>query len=166
MGAEVGRLGRISLVLIAVLIVVIVGALFLARNADGPLAWFPGGPFSGEIERGLEPDWSSAAPLDTVDVQVDSTPPRSVRTGIVVFEGVPYLPVTFAPLKRWQHVVARKPRVVVRIKHRFFERQAAAVTDPDHLSKLIAAGQAKYGGPFHAVWAARFTQYFRLDPVQ
>jgi hypothetical protein len=78
--------------LIAVFVVIIVGALFLARNAEGPLAWFPGGPFSGELERGPEPDWSFAAPLDTVDVEIDSTPPRSVRTGIVVFESVPYLP--------------------------------------------------------------------------
>ena len=105
-------------------------------------------------------------PLDTVDVQLGSAPPRSVRTGIVIFEGVPYLPVTFAFLKRWQHVAARNPRVVVRINHRLFERQATAVTDAEHLSKLIAAGQAKYGAPFHAGWAAGFTQYFRLDPIQ
>jgi hypothetical protein len=31
---------------------------------------------------------------------------------------------------------------------------------------LIAAGQAKYGAPFHARWAAAFTQYFRLDPIR
>jgi hypothetical protein len=159
-------LTRISLVSIAVFAVVLVGMLFLARNTDGPLAWFPGGPFSGEIERGPEPDWSFAAPLDTVDVQLGSAPPRSVRTGIVIFEDVPYLPVTFAFLKRWQHVVARNPRVVVRINHRLFERQATAVTDAKRLSKLIAAGQAKYGAPFHASWAAGFTQYFRLDPIQ
>ena len=159
-------LTRISLVSIAVLTVVIAGTFFLAKNTDGPFAWFPGGPFSGEIERGPEPDWSFAAALDTVDVQVGSAPPRTVRTGIVIFEGVPYLPVTFAPLKRWQYVVARNPRVVVRINHRLFERHAIAVTDVEHLSELIAAGQAKYGAQFHAGWAAGFTQYFRLDPIR
>ena len=45
-------------------------------------------------------------------------------------------------------------------------KAAWVVTDAGHLSKLIAAGQAKYGAPFHAGWAAGFTQYFRLDPIQ
>jgi len=43
---------------------------------------------------------------------------------------------------------------------------AAPVTDAELLSRLIAAGQAKYGAPFHARWAAALTQYFRLDPIR
>jgi len=162
----VRTLARVSLGSIAALTALLAGALILGRSADGPVAWFPGGPFSGEIERGPEPDWSFAAALDTVEVEIGSTPPRSVRTGIVVFEGVPYLPVTLSFLKRWQHVIARSPRVVVRIGDRLFKRDATAVTDAEHLSRLIAAGQAKYGAPFHARWAAAFTQYFRLDPIR
>jgi hypothetical protein len=166
MSTKVHTLAGVSLGSIAALTVVLAGALMLGRSTDGPLAWFPGGPFSEEIERGPEPDWSFAAALDTVEVQIGSSPPRSVRTGIVVFEGVPYLPVTLSFLKRWQHVVARNPRVVVRIEGRLFERNATAVTDAEHLSRLIAAGQAKYGAPFHARWAAALTQYFRLDPIR
>jgi len=52
----------------------------------------------------------------------------------------------------------------VRIEGRLFEREAAPVTDPELLQELIAAGRSKYGPPFHAVWAARFTRYYRLDP--
>jgi hypothetical protein len=160
------RLAWAPFAVIAVFAVGHAAMLLVARHSDGPIAWLPGGSFSGEIERGPEPDWSFAAPLDTVEVQLGSDPPRTVLTGILVFEGVPYLPVTFAPLKRWQHVVARNPRVVIRVESRLFERRAAAVTDSAHLSRLRAAGQAKYGPPFHATWTGDFTQYFRLDPSQ
>ena len=132
---------------------------------DGPVGFVPGGAFSGELERGAEPDWSFAAPLDTVDVQIDSSPVRTVRTGIVVHEGIPYLPVTFAPLKRWPAVLRRSPRVVLRAEGRLFERTAVPVSEPALHAALIAAGQAKYGAPFHARWAAGMTHYFRLEPA-
>jgi hypothetical protein len=151
---------------IAVLVVAALGFAVLvgARRADGPVEMLPGGPLSGEAERGAEPEWGFAESLDTVELQVSSSPPRSLLTGIVVYEGVPYLPVTLAPLKRWPSAIARNSRVVVRIDGRLFEREAVEITDPELLARLIAAGQSKYGPPFHARWVARFTRYFRLDP--
>jgi len=130
----------------------------------GPVGFFPGGAFSGEVERGPEPDWSFAAPLDTVAVQVNSSPPRTVRTGIVVYEGVPYLPVTYSFLKRWWSVVKQEPQVLLRADDRVFERTAVFITDEQMHAELIAAGQAKYGAPFHASWTPGVTEFFRLDP--
>lgn len=135
-----------------------------ACQGDGPTGPVPGGTFDAEPESGAEPDWSLAAGLDTVDVQIDSFPPRSVRTGIVIMDGVPYLPVTYAPFKLWDGVVAAAPRVVLRVDSRPFERCAVAVTDENTLQALIRAGQAKYGPPFHASWTTGMTGYFRLDP--
>ena len=82
----------------------------------------------------------------------------------MVHRGALFVPVTFSPLKRWPEVVAQDPRVRVRIEGRLFEREAVPVTDTELHQELIEAGRAKYGPPFHAVWAARFTRYFRLDP--
>jgi hypothetical protein len=147
----------------------VAGALVVAivvagRLSDGPLSAFPGGPLSGERVRGSEPDWSVLRDVDTIELQIDSSPPRSILTGVLFHEGRLYLPVTLAPLKRWQYVVERRPRVVIRMGEQIYERDAVAVTDPDALDELIAVGQAKYGPPFHARWAAPFTGYFRLDP--
>lgn len=159
---------RPALRVVAIVVLVLAAsgfaALLAARRSDGPVEMIPGGPLSGEPERGPEPDWSFAESLDTVELQVSSSPPRSILTGIVVHEGVPYLPVTLAPLKRWPSVLARDPRVVVRIEGRLFEREAVEVTDPELLARLISVGQSKYGPPFHARRVARFTRYFRLAP--
>jgi hypothetical protein len=145
----------------AALFVAIVGGRF----SDGPLAMIPGGPLLGEVERGPDPDWSFARDLDTIELQINSSPPRSVLTGVVVYQGALYVPVTLAPLKRWPEVVSSEPRVRARIAGRLFEREAFPVTEPKLLQELVSTGQSKYGPPFHATWAARFTRYFRLDPM-
>lgn len=151
---------------LAILLPVAVVALWLgARLAGGPVGFVPGGAFSAELDPDPDPDWSFAADLDSVDVQIDSDPPRTVRTGIVVFEGVPYLPVTYAPLKRWDAVVAKAPRVVLRAGGRHFARVAVPVTDAARRQTLVEAGQAKYGPPFHGSWTSGITEYFRLDPL-
>ncbi len=147
-----------------VLLLLLLGLLSVGCWTDGPVGFVPGGAFEGALETGPEPDWSFAVDLDSVDVQIDSSPPRTVRTGIVVLDGVPHLPVTYAFLKRWDAVVAESPRVVLRADGRHFERHAVFVTDEAAHQALIAAGQAKYGAPFHGSWTSGITDYFRLDP--
>jgi ubiquinone/menaquinone biosynthesis C-methylase UbiE len=165
------RMRRLVRVIIIVVVVGVVGslaALLGGRFSDGPLEVIPGvpgGPLLGEVERGPEPDWSFARDVDPIELQISSSPPRSIFTGVVVHEDALYVPVTLAPLKRWPDVVRSDPRVRVRIEGRLFERRALPVTDPELIEELIAAGRSKYGAPFHATWAARFTHYFRLDPL-
>jgi hypothetical protein len=149
---------RVAAIATLVLAALVFAMLVAAKRADGPVEMIPGGPLSGEVERGPEPDWGFAESLDTVELQVSSSPPRSILTGIVVHGGVPYVPVTLAPLKRWPSVIARDSRVVARIDGRLFEREAVAVTDSDLLVQLITIGQSKYGPPYHARRVARFTR--------
>lgn len=151
---------RILPLAVAPLACVFLGA---ACFSGGPIGFVPGGAFDAPLEA-APPNWSFAADLDSVDVEIASVPPRSVRTGIVVWRGVPYLPVTYAPLKRWDAVVERAPQVVLRADGRHFARVAVAIRDRPTLDSLVAAGQAKYGAPFHGSWTSNITAYFRLDP--
>jgi len=146
------------------LLPLLLGLLSAACWSDGPVGFVPGGAFEAAPETGPEPDWSFAEDLDSVDVEIASSPPRTVRTGIVVVDGVPYLPVTYAFLKRWDEVVAGAPRIVLRADGRHIQRHAVLVTDEVAHRALIAAGQEKYGPPFHAWWTTGVTRYFRLDP--
>ncbi len=161
------RTGGAKMILIAVALGVAacLAALVAGRFSDGPLEMIPGGTLSGEVERDPDPDWSFARDLDTIELQIHSTPPRSILTGVVVYGDELYIPVTLSPLKRWPQVLSSEPRVLVRIEGRLFERRAVPITEPELLQELISTGQAKYGPPFHATWARRFTRYFRLDPV-
>jgi hypothetical protein len=160
----VHRIVRISLIFVALGAAAFLAAAVAGHLSDGPLEMFPGGQLSGEVERDPNPDWSFARDLDTIELQIDSSPPRSILTGVVVYRGTLYVPVTFAPLKLWPAVVSDHPRVLARMQGRLFEREAVAVTDPELLHELISVGRSKYGPPFHATWAARLTRYFRLDP--
>jgi hypothetical protein len=162
------RLVKTTAISLAVGAAALLAATIGGRFSDGPLELIPGvpgGPLSGEVVRDPDVDWSFARDVDPIEVQIGSSPPRSIFTGVVVYEGWLYLPVTLSPLKRWPKVVSSDPRVLVRIEGRLFERKAVPVTDPDLLEELITAGRSKYGPPFHATWAARFTRYFRLDPL-
>ncbi len=151
-------MGRLSL------LALLLGPLCAGCLFDGPLGFVPGGAFEAELEAGDEPEWSFAVDLDSVDVQIDSSPPRTLRTGIVVLDGIPHLPVTYAFLKRWGAVVAASPRVVLRADGLLVERHAVFVTDEAAHRALLAAGQAKYGAPFHGSWTSGVTDCFRLDP--
>lgn len=158
------RTGSIVAVALALVAACVVAVIVAGRLSDGPLSALPGGPLSGELVRGSEPDWSLLRDVDTIELQIGSSPPHSILTGVLYHEEKLYLPVTLAPLKRWHHVVARRPRVVIRVGERLYKRDAVPVTEPAVLDELIAVGQAKYGPPFHARWTGPFTRYFRLDP--
>lgn len=160
------RIVRIVVIFITLGGAALLTAAIAGRFSDGPLELLPGvpgGPLSGEVIRDPDPDWSFAREIDPIELQISSSPPRSIFTGVVVYRGSLYVPVTLSPLKRWPEVVASDPRVMVRIEGRLFEREAVPVTDPELHQQLIVAGRSKYGPPFHAVWAARFTRYYRLD---
>lgn len=141
-------------------------ALLAGCVGNGPAGPIPGGSLRGVAESATaEADWSDLAAADSVDVEISGDAPRSVRTGFVVYEGQPHLPVTWAPLKRWPDVVRRHPRVLVRIAEDIFAFEAHEVIDAERLERLRKAGQAKYGAPFHARSLNDSTFYFRLDPV-
>ncbi len=146
-------------------LVALAGLAVGARFADGPLGPFPGGPLRGHEETGSEPDWSFAAGLETVELEVGGGRPRSILTGVLVDDGRLYVPTTLAPLKRWPGTVHRHPDVRVRVAGRLFERRARRVTDAARLADLASAARAKYGPPYHHERLAAWTWFFRLDPT-
>lgn len=137
--------------------------LFFARFGDGPLGPFPGGRLHGPLADEPEEGWSFAAGLETMEVEVESDPPRSVTTGVIVRQGTLYAPVTFAPLKRWDEVVDAHPRVVVRIDGRLYPRRAIPIVDPDWHALLVEVGAHKYGRLFYGGRAAELTRFFQLE---
>jgi hypothetical protein len=141
----------------------IVGIGILARYSDGPIGPFTGGPLQGEVWDGAEPDWTFARDLDTVELQFDHGKRRSGLTGVIVQDGILYVPTTLEPLKGWNKAVLKDNRVILRIDGRLYPRCAVRVTDPHLLKILVAAGQKKYGPPFHATWAEPYTWYWRMD---
>jgi hypothetical protein len=152
----------ISIAIVALAGVVLAG-LMAGRFSDGPLEMIPGGPFVSAPEHGSASEFFTTD-VETIELQIGSSPPRSTRTGILLRADAAYIPVTFAPLKLWPRVISNDPRVLVRINGHVVERLAVTVTDPQLLQELIALGRSKYGAPYHAKWAARVTRYFRLDP--
>ena len=141
-------------------------SLTSACLGGGPAGPIPGSGFQAEAEtRTTGTDWTAFADLDSVDIEIGGASTRTVRTGFVVFAGRPYLPVTWAPLKRWPDVVRAHPRVRVRVDGRVFAFDAREITNPERLARLRETGQAKYGAPFHARSLENSTFYFRLDDV-
>jgi hypothetical protein len=137
---------------------------FIARFGDGPLGPFPGGPLQGSLRDEPDSGWAFALRLETVAVEVDSDPPRSVTTGVLVHQGDLYLPVTFASFQRWDDVVREHPRVLVRVGDRVYERHARPVDDPDWQEELFADARERYGTLLYPEWAFDDTDFFRLDP--
>lgn len=134
-------------------------------GSGGPVGFVPGGTFDATPESaGPDADWSFVIDLDSVDVEVGGARPRTVRTGVVVRDGVVYLPVTGSPFKRWPSAVRSDPEIVLRAAGRYFALLATPIEDPEELAALRRAGQEKYGAPFHAKILAGWTQYFRLSP--
>jgi hypothetical protein len=119
---------------------------FVARHADGPIGPFLGGPLvAGELVSGPEPDWSFAAALPTLEIEVGETNPRSRTVWLLVDQGELFVPSGFASHKTWPSEALADPRVVVRVEGRRYARQATRMTDPARLETLRDALGRKYG---------------------
>lgn len=158
-------LRRLALGLATVIVAVVAFAWF-ARHHDGPIGPFAGGAMQGELWQGPEPDWAFAAAVDTIEVQVNPSNPRSSRTGVIVHEAKLYVPTTFERIKRWHHYVLEDPRVVLRIEGRLYRRCATRVRTRPLVKELIRLGRQKYGFPHHIRRAAPYTWYWRMDPPE
>lgn len=143
---------RIVLVLLGSLVLLIVVAAIGARFADGPIAIFPGGPFSsGELVTGPEPDWSFARGIEEVEFQLVD-PPRSRTTWILEHEGRIYVPsgyMTTAWGRMWKHwpiEALEDGRAILRIGDKLYERQLVRIEKGPLLAPLTAELSRKYVG--------------------
>jgi len=138
-------------------------ALF-ARIMDGPIGPFPGGPLqAGELVTGPDPDWSFAAQVPSIELQVNPAHPLSRTVWVLVDQGELFVPAGMASRKNWPSQAMVDGRVVVRVDGKRYERQATRVTDPVRLDALRSALGRKYGVTPRAD-GSDDTWFFRLGP--
>jgi hypothetical protein len=140
------RILRILAVVVAVLLLGVAGVFLAARFHDGPLALVPGGPLtSGELVADPVADWSFAAPVDTIELQLvgDGT---SRTTWILVRDGQAYIPCSlgFPPGKRWHLRADRDGRAILRILGKRYPVTLTRVQSPALETELGAIATAKY----------------------
>jgi hypothetical protein len=149
-------------------LVLLVAALVLgARFGDGPTAILPGGPLeSGELVTGPEPDWSFAADIPEMELQLVE-PPVSRTVWLVVHDGRLYLVSAYmnSPLgrlwKKWPAQAVADGRAVVRIDGKRYERRLERIRDdPELLAAISAEIERKYGAPLRAEMAATGDVWF------
>ncbi len=155
-------LGIGVLVLLGLFVISVIGARF----ADGPVAIFPGGPFtSGELVTDPDVDFTFAASIDEIEFEL-LDPPRSRTVWIVVRDGRAYVPCGFlsVPLwKQWPHEALEDGRALLRIDGKLYPVNAVRVTDPAVYAEVTGMVSKKYTGGRGAadpeqVWI------FRMDP--
>ena len=138
-------------------------ALF-ARITDGPIGPFPGGPLaSGELVTGPDPDWTFAAEIPSIELQVNPADPLTRTVWVLVDQGELFVPAGLASRKNWPSQAVADGRVVIRVDGKRYERQASRVTDPVRIDALRSALGRKYGmtpGPD----GSDDTWFFRLAP--
>src|SRR5262245_1307407 len=138
-------------------------ALF-ARIMDGPIGPFPGGPLAtGELVTGPDPDWSFAAAIPSIELQVNPAHPLSRTVWVLVDQGDLFVPAGWASRKRWPSEAMADGRVVVRIAGKRYQRQATRVTDPVRVDALRSALGRKYGVT-PSPNGSDDTWFFRLGP--
>lgn len=140
----------------AVLVVLLLAVVFVARQGDGPTAILPGGPLeAGELVTGPEPDWSFARDIPEMELQL-LDPPASRTIWLQVVDGKlyavsGYMNSTVGRLwKHWPHQAAEDPRVVIRLDGKRYERELVRL-GPDHpaLEAILAEVARKYGAPMN-----------------
>ena len=142
------------LVLIGGLVALAIGARF----HDGPIGPFPGGALvAGERVATPVGDWSFAASIPRLELEVAPDHPRSVTTWLLVVDGVLYVPSGAAARKTWPALVEQDGRVRVRLDGKIYDLQARRVTDPALGKRLAEAVKQKYGvgdgQPMEGAWA-------------
>lgn len=128
------------------LVVAILGVAFAARYHDGPLGPIPGGPLrAGELVADSIDDWTFAADIQEIELEVNPESPRSITVWCLVHEGQLYIPAAQAERKRWPGQVVADARLRVRIDRKLYNRRATRITDPALAEVLTAALVEKYG---------------------
>lgn len=118
----------------------------LARVSDGPIGPFPGGPLvAGELTLGPEPDWTFAAEIPDIEIEVGVANPHSRTVWLIVDQGELFVPAGLASRKNWPSEAVADGRVVVRMAGKRYQRQATRVTEPARLEPLRDALSRKYG---------------------
>ena len=131
--------------------VLIVGALLLARFADGPLEIIAGGPFTTGDVAADEPDWAFAKDYSTVEFQL-LNPEASRTTWIAVHDGRVFIPSGYMTTwwgkiwKQWQLQAELDGRAILRVDGKIYDRQLVRVMGGPEVEPVMAELGRKYAG--------------------
>jgi hypothetical protein len=133
--------------ILLILVILVAGLFLLARYADGPIEFIPGGPLvSGEVFEGPVTDWTFAASLETIEMQLLPDDNRSRTTWILVHEGAAFIPCTlgYPPGKDWHNKAVRDGRAIVRIQGTRYPVYLSKVQGTAMQGTLAKISSAKY----------------------
>ena len=126
---------------------------FLVSFNDGPTEIFPGGAFtSGEIVT-VEPDWSFAKNLFSVEFQT-MNPVSSRTTFIMIQDNRVFIPSGYMTTwwgkiwKQWPYQIQEDRRAILRIDGKLYERTLVRISDDPSLPGIMAELARKYGVNF------------------
>jgi hypothetical protein len=157
------RIARLVLAVVLGLVFVVVGYL---RYSDGPLGLLSGGELrAGELVIGPDPDWSFAAGVQEVELQL-LEPPRSRTTWILYHDGRIYIPCGFVNIrlwKQWPHEAVVDGRSLVRIEGKRYARELVRVADPSVRAALTKRIAQKYALDESQLPESENLWFFRLD---
>ena len=164
-GRATRRLGRRTLVLVALALAANAALRTVARFSGGPLGMVPGGRLDGPVAAEQDPDWAFTEQVQTIAVEVDPDRPLSVTTWVFTLDGALYVAADFFnPFKRWPHRALADPRVRLRVDGRIYERLAVRIDDPALLPRLRRAIADKYDIADHGIASKVDVWFFRMDP--
>ena len=152
-------------IIAAALVGLVATVAVAARLSDGPIGPFPGGAFGeGPLSTEAEIDWSFAAPIGEIELQL-LEPPRSRTVWLLVHEGELYVPCGFPNIriwKQWPHEALRDGRALLRVDGTVYPRRAVRVDDEALIETLRSLAADKYdlleGASDSEIW------FFRMDP--
>ena len=136
---------------LGLIVVLVLGALVLARFTDGPWEIIAGGPFTtGEMATG-EPDWGFAKDYSTVEFQL-LDPEASRTTWIAVHDGRVFIPSGYMTTwwgkiwKQWPLQAEQDGRAILRVDGKLYDRQLVRVMGGPEVEPVMAELGRKYGG--------------------
>jgi hypothetical protein len=132
--------------LVGVVIALLVVVFFATRFHDGPLGPIPGGPLaSGEVVTDAIPDWSFAADVPEIELQLASQD-RSRTVWLLVADGKAFVPasIEYPPGKTWHRKALEDGRATLRILGQRYPVTLAKVDDPALQEAARAVASKKY----------------------
>lgn len=139
-----GRLLRIVAIVLGLVAVLGAAAVVLARFHSGPLGPLPGGAFA-EPTSGEPLEAAALAEIDTIEIEVGGSDPRTRTTWVVVHEGRVFVPAGMAERKTWPAQAEADGKLRVRTGGKVHGVSARRVYDEATRRAVLAAVGKKYG---------------------
>ena len=135
---------RIALILVAVVIVIYVGLIFIPMD---PVERRPGTGLSGDLASAQDTDWSALGGRTQAWLETRTwyLIPHSITVSVWSGDGILYVGCRACDTKVWPKYVARDDRVRLKIGDAIHALRAVRITDPAERQKLMGGRDAGSG---------------------